>query len=437
MGTLTGIKPRLHLAGGGAELGRWAVIAVSVAAAAVISVGLVVARAAHSDLLNARMTIHEAVVADLIAADLVPLDPSDPQAVANLDAAVRFRLLGGETVRVKLWSPEGEILYSDATELIGQRFQVDPEADDALTGRSSIVVDELDGPENASERGFARPLLEFYMPVVVEGEVVAAFEIYELSTSFASSLSEIRADVWTAVGVGLAALLIAFGSLVVRYAHSLLKRRAEAEALAAQVLTAADEERRRIVSALHDDIGQPLYRIQYGLEGCLPQLGQSPVSDELRRLVALVAQIDTSLRSELRVLHSGLVEGDDLQDALRRLGRATRDEGKLEVRVTGDQVTGVSGVVATALFRATQEAVINARKHAQASLITINLTGSPGYAKVTIEDNGRGWNGRTGIGLATTRQWVTALDGTMRIERTGSRGTRVAISVPASGEVLV
>lgn len=414
-------------------LGRLAAIAASVAVAAVLSVGFVVARAAHSDLLEVRRLIHEAIVEDLVAMGLLPLGPDQGQ-MTELDAEVRLRLLGGETVRVKLWGVDGEILYSDATELIGRHFEVEETVAAAFAGISSTVIDETSEPENATEREFPGPLLEYYMPVMVDGEVVAAFEIYELADSFDASLAEIRTNVWRAVGLGLAALLVAFGSLVFRHARSLNQRRADAEALASQLITAAEQERRRIVGALHDDVGQPLYRIQYGLEGSILHVEEPSLKAELERLLILVAEIDTSLRSELRILHSGLVEGDDLADALARLGSASAAEGKLDVQVRGENVPGVSGVAATVLFQAAQEAVINARKHAQASLITIDLRATSASATVIVEDNGKGWNGRLGIGLATTRQRLMSLEGTMQIERRGTRGTRVAMAVPVGTE---
>jgi two-component system NarL family sensor kinase len=413
-----------------AETGRLALVAGLVAAGAVLAVGFVVSRAAHHDLLEARATIHQGVVDDLVQQGLIPIDPGNQEVVSDLDAAIRLRLVGGETVRVKLWSPDGEILYSDASQLIGQRFDVDAEVATALAGGTSVTVDDLSEAESITEEALGMSLLEFYLPVVFDGEVVAALEIYEDAASFSSSLADIRNDVWTAVAVGLGALIVAFGSVAIRYARGHDYRRRKAEHHLAEMLTASDDERRRIVGALHDDIGQPLYRIQYGLEGCLRHLEDGEVASEIHRLIAMVGDIDKSLRSELQILHSGLVEGDGLDDALVRLAHATRTEGGLDVEITKGDLPTLSGTAATALFRAAQEAVINARKHAQASKITIDLRRGPGTATVTVSDNGRGWNGRMGIGLATTRQRLAALDGSMLIERSGGRGTRVRLSVP-------
>ncbi|MBA2725402.1 MAG: hypothetical protein H0U53_05380 [Actinobacteria bacterium] len=419
-----------------AELGRLALVAGLIAAGAVLAVGFVVSRAAHHDLLATRATIHQAVVNDLVAQGLIPIDPANPQALTELDAAIRLRIVGGETMRVKLWSPEGEILYSDAAQLIGRRFDLDTDVSTALAGGTSVSVDDLAGAESITEQSLGLSLLEFYLPVVSGGEVVAAFEIYEHAGSFSNSLADIRNDVWTAVAIGLGALVVAFGSVAIRYARGHDYRRREAEHLLAEVLTAGDDERRRIVGALHDDIGQPLYRIQYGLEGCLRHLEKGAVASEINHLIAMVSDIDASLRSELRILHSGLVEGDGLEEALDRLARATRSEGGLEVEVTGGELPSLSGTAATALFRAAQEAVINARKHAQASRITIDLRQGSSTATITVSDNGRGWNGRMGIGLVTTRQRLAALDGSMLIERGRSKGTRVRLSVPITGRGL-
>jgi len=209
------------------------------------------------------------------------------------------------------------------------------------------------------------------------------------------------------------------------------RRRREAESLLGEVLTASDDERRRIVGSLHDDIGQPLYRVLYGLEGVTARLDTPALTREIDGLKVLVREIDGALRTELRTLHSGLVDGDDFDAALERLAEATRFESGLAVEVTGS-VRGVrlSSTGATALFRATQEAVINARKHASASVLRIRVAPVSTGVEVTVEDDGVGWGERDGMGLSTTRQRLAAIGGGLRVKRLSPRGTRFVAYVP-------
>src|SRR5919206_3007244 len=89
----------------------------------------------------------------------------DPRARRTLDGAVRARVLGRPIVRVKVWSPGGRIVYSDAASLIGRRFPLPDDLREAL--RDDAVraeVSDLSRPENRFERGRGR-LVEVYLPL--------------------------------------------------------------------------------------------------------------------------------------------------------------------------------------------------------------------------------------------------------------------------------
>lgn len=411
-----------------------AVLASVVSVAAVLGIGLVVAHLAWTDLLRARTVIHQGVVEELIRQGLLPLDPADPAQLEALDEAVRLRLIGGEAIRVKLWTDDGVIAYSDEASLIGLRFPVSEHVAEALAGNAGVEVGDLSADENVAERHLGS-FLEFYLPVRVDGRVAGVFEVYEESSTFRATIDEIRGHVWVAVVSGLVALSIAFGSVVMSYSRSLNRRRREAEVLLGQVLTAGDDERRRIVGALHDEIGQPLYRVSAGLETSLDRSTDPEVALELIRLQSLVKAIDSALRSELQVLHSGLVEGDGLVEALDRLARATRQESGIEVVVRAGAVDDLPSTVATVLFRVAQEAMINARKHANPSRIVIEVGTSAARARLQVVDNGRGWDGRVGLGLTTARERLAAIDGRLDVaRRAGGQGTVVTAEVPNQRE---
>lgn len=411
-----------------------AVLASVVSVAAVLGIGLVVAHLAWTDLLRARTVIHQGVVDELVRQGVLPLDQADPAQLEALDEAVRLRLIGGEAIRVKLWTEDGLIAYSDEPSLIGTRFPLSEHVAEALDGTAGVEVGDLSAAENVTERHLGS-FLEFYLPVRVGDRVAGVFEVYEESSTFRATIDEIRGHVWVAVVSGLIALSIAFGSLATTYSRSLNRRRREAEVLLGQVLTAGDDERRRIVGALHDEIGQPLYRVSAGLETSLDRSTDPEVALELIRLQSLVKEIDSALRSELQVLHSGLVEGDGLLEALDRLARATRQESGIEVVVRAGAVDDLPSTVATVLFRVAQEAMINARKHANPSRIVLEVGTTAALARLTVVDNGRGWDGRVGLGLTTARERLAAIDGRLEVaRRAGGQGTVVTAEVPNQRE---
>jgi diguanylate cyclase (GGDEF)-like protein len=100
-----------------------------------------------------------------------------PETIAALDSAFQAGLNDGQLVRIKLWSADGEVLYSDQHELIGQRFPIDGDLQEGLDGELTAEVSHLDKAENVDERQFGE-LLEVYVPVRFGTEHEGAFEIY-------------------------------------------------------------------------------------------------------------------------------------------------------------------------------------------------------------------------------------------------------------------
>jgi signal transduction histidine kinase len=136
--------------------------------------------------------------------------------------------------------------------------------------------------------------------------------------------------VWLSIASGLGVLGLFMGSLTVANARVLNRRRRQAEELFQALLQAEDAERHRIVGALHDDVGQPLYRLLYGLQGCRARVeGASAVATELEQLEALVREVDGTLRAELSALHRGVTDevgqsGERLPDRDRQGGQQDR-----------------------------------------------------------------------------------------------------------------
>src|SRR6478672_1157548 len=110
-----------------------------------------------------------------------------PQAIAELDSAFQAGLADGQLVRIKLWSPDGQVLYSDQHELIGQRFPIEDDLQESLDGELTADVSHLDKAENVDERQFGE-LLEVYVPVQFGQEHVGAFEIYVPWTPIADQI---------------------------------------------------------------------------------------------------------------------------------------------------------------------------------------------------------------------------------------------------------
>jgi len=86
-----------------------------------------------------------------------------------------------EVVRIKVWSRNATVIWSDEPRLIGQRFPDDNELKEALAGEVTVEIKPLEGSEHAYERPSFTTLAEVYVPIISKttGDVVGVVEIYK------------------------------------------------------------------------------------------------------------------------------------------------------------------------------------------------------------------------------------------------------------------
>lgn len=411
-------------------LGRTALIGVVLSALVAVALGFTIPAIVSRHILESRMELLGHIVDDLAAHGQVPLE-TDAKASSAFDEAVRLRLLGGETVRVKLWDPDGQVVYSDAAQLVGRRFELGRSAQAALAGQPSFAVTDLSEPENVFERDFSE-LLEFYLPVRgPNGEIQRVFEVYQSAEAFGETTSKIQRTVWLSIASGLGVLGLFMGSLTIANARVFLRRRREVEALLGQLLRAEEQERARILGALHDDIGQPLYRLLYGLEAARARLAGSPELDSnLGTLETVARDIERSLRAELRNLQRDLSQDLGLAPALADLLETVRRETGLRADLEVVTSIALASEARRALYCAAREALANVRRHARARGVRVRLSESDGAVILEVADDGIGLRGREGIGLTITRQRLTAVGGSLTIHSRRQRGTTLRAAVP-------
>lgn len=413
-------------------LGRVAFAGILASVVVAVVLGFSIPAAAGRHLLEARADQLGSIVAGLARQRLIPTEVG--AATPEFEDAVSLQLLGGDSVRVKVWSLDGTIVYSDVPSLVGGTFGFTHHAVASARGERSIGVSDLSEPENASERGLGE-LLEFYLPVFDSaGKEIAVFEVYQTADSYDDTVSRIRRNVWLSIGSGLGVLGLFMGTLTLAGARVANRRRRQAEELLGALSRAQERERRRTVGALHDDIGQPLYRLLYGIEGCKARLeGDDPVREELDRLEVLVRDIDRTLRAELRKLHHGAPDDLGLEPAVRELAATVSAEDDLAVDVVVETSDDPGSEERAALYRAIAEGLLNVRRHAQAGRAEVRLTGRDGDVVAEVRDDGIGPGRREGLGIVTTRERLEALGGGLVVERRRGGGTLFRAWVPGRG----
>ncbi|RLE26322.1 MAG: hypothetical protein DRJ50_01165 [Actinobacteria bacterium] len=414
-------------------LGRIGVIGLGLALVVTIVLGFSITRAARGHLLDARASMVEIAIGELpfFSVD----EPPGVAELAALDSAVRIHILGGETVRVKVWAPDGTIAYSDLPELVGRRFELSEYAEAAFAGGVATRVSDLSDAAHEPDRSRGE-LIEFYIPVLDEsGAVGAVVEVEQDVTGLNDALGRIARNVWLSIGIGLAVLGVFMTALGIARARDMNRRRRQVEDLLRSSYRAQEEERRRIVGALHDDIGQPLYRVLYGLEGSRGKLGaDDPVAEELGHLQGVVREMDDTLRRELRILQVELAADTGLDGALADLVDVTRRETDLQVTFAITEPIPSTQEEDVEIYRAAREALTNVRKHAHASRVTMTVYEDRNRVVLDVIDDGIGFGGQRGLGLSTTRQRFETLGGDIEVSESVDGGTLFRAWLPRTSE---
>jgi len=197
---------------------------------------------------------------------------------------------------------------------------------------------------------------------------------------------------------------------------------------------AAAAERDRLAKDLHDSVTQSLFSVNL-IAGVLPRLWERAPDEAQRRLEELrqltrgaLAEMRTLLL-ELRpaaLLEMGLVE------LLQQLADATAGRSRLPVEVTVNGEGTLPSDVQIALYRIAQEAVNNATKHASASRCTVAVDWSSGRVRLTISDDGRGFDSAhvagSRLGLTIMRERAAAIGAALTVRSDVGRGTTVAVA---------
>jgi signal transduction histidine kinase len=219
------------------------------------------------------------------------------------------------------------------------------------------------------------------------------------------------------------------------------RKRAEATRLELmkRVLSAEDDERRRVARELHDETGQSLTAVLVGLRAIEEQAVTLDVQAAARRLRRVAAQTVDDIGRLARGLHPAVLDDLGLAEAVRRHGNEwARSFGiAVELRLSGTIPHPLPPFVQTTTYRILQEALTNVARHAHARAVVVNLTYEGTMLELVVRDDGVGFEAAaarrktSGLGLHGMRERVTLLGGSFDLESTPGWGTMVRARVPA------
>ncbi len=209
-----------------------------------------------------------------------------------------------------------------------------------------------------------------------------------------------------------------------------------------KVLTAQEEERKRIARELHDETTQALVAMVMRLEAVTAIQGM-PDAETKNRLVEIKNLAKVTIDNVHKMifdLRPSVLDDLGLLPAIRWYAEKRLGEQNVKVRI---EITGeerkLPPQVEIALFRAVQEGITNIVRHAEASSVVLSIEFTEAAVKVEIEDDGKGFDlaavspqpdKMRGAGLLGIEERMSLVDGRFEIVSQPGSGTYISLEVP-------
>ncbi|HLZ32402.1 MAG TPA: PAS domain S-box protein [Nitrospira sp.] len=231
-------------------------------------------------------------------------------------------------------------------------------------------------------------------------------------------------------------------TVILRDITERLQTEHQLQSFAAQLITAQEEERRRISRDLHDDINQRLALLTIEMNNLEtgPPLSSGHARQAFQSLAQRLAGISDDVRRMAYQFHSSILDDLGLSAALQQLtDQFSMRTGIKTVVVQQDMPEPLPRDLASCLYRIAQESLANVTKHAQASRVELELTCDGHEITLSIRDSGVGFDldqirvHPHGLGLINMRERVRSLHGRLEIRSRPGQGTSIAVLIPLPG----
>lgn len=225
-------------------------------------------------------------------------------------------------------------------------------------------------------------------------------------------------------------------------AHEQLKSAVEErKRLEAEIAQAIEREQLRLGRELHDNLGQQLTGVNYMLMAAHSKMGNTPLASEVMKMQSLIQECIDKSRNLAQWFYPVDLERLGLPAAVQEL--ANRPGPPVNISLVAEpnadsSYADLENSVAIQLFRIAQEAVQNARSHAQSERIVVRLARANEQITLTVQDEGVGFpphvDQSKSLGLRIMQYRAEAVGGTLRIGNNPTGGAFVTCTAPSDGK---
>lgn len=389
------------------------------------------------------------VTTDLLATLLIEpnledsLLSGDPRAVARLDTVVERQLREASVIRLKIWTDEQRIVYSDEPRLLARSFPTDKAEQPPPHVVATAQFNEPIGSENVYERSHGQ-LLEVYRGITTPSGSELLLELYFPY----DVVTDLQRKIWSDFAPISATALLLIVLLQAPLAHRMIRsvRAGDRERLhlCARAADASTRERRRIAGDLHDGVVQDLSAAPLIMARATDRLDRSSAEEaddptlaaELSDATVAVRRSVASLRSLLIEIYPPHLAHSGLPAALADLAGRIQARG-VQVRLDLPDDLVLPPETAALLFRVAQEALQNVVKHAAAQTAVLTIEQGEGMAVMGIRDDGVGFapgtisaaTGTGHFGMRVLCDLAEAADASLDLATAPGHGTTLRIFV--------
>jgi len=284
------------------------------------------------------------------------------------------------------------------------------------------------------------------LPIFLAGLIF----LVELSDMLLISLLPQVSRGWIAV-IDSALLIVALSPFYFFIIRPILleRKRTEEEIrlLSRQLIRAEEKIRKNLARDLHDEFGQVLTALQFGVETVCNSLtaDQEKLIAKCGRLSGMIAQLGNHVRDVTAELRPTMLDNVGLVPALRchaKQFETMHPEVTVQVRAE-DDVARLSPEAEIAFYRVCQESLNNMAKHSRARHVHITLQQTSKLLTLSVRDDGIGFEAErwrdtiaspSGFGILGMRERIADLGGQFEVVSRPKKGTEVRVRLPLSGE---
>lgn len=214
-----------------------------------------------------------------------------------------------------------------------------------------------------------------------------------------------------------------------------------------KIIVAQEEERKRIARDIHDGVAQSIANVVLRAEIAEKMIAKKDAGSVLSEIDQLKGQARSGLEEIRKIIFNLRPMALDDLGLVPILRKFTQDfEEKAKIRTKFDlfgKESRLPSAMEVAIFRLVQEAFTNVLKHAEATFVSLDITYQLQMVKITIHDNGRGFQmdtlqskmtGGSHFGLLGMRERVELLEGRFEIESSPDAGTKITMLIPIKME---